>query len=193
MNYLRGEKIMQEIVRQRAYDLDFQDEKFIISLYSFYDDYEKINGNIRSFRCFELIKKIETKEISYWIEHLKAHGFVYLSVNNHETLFDLVDLNPLLNLKLLLLSRNSFILQKVFDESFIQDNKQIIKKYIHYVDVNTGKEYMMDIGQEEALEQNIMRLKNEGFVAIDECSISPWRKELRTKSRVRIKHKKRKQ
>lgn len=149
-------------------------------VYSTYDIVLDENGQIR-VDIYETRIEIEEKERRYVHEFKKSEyyenlenaiallrGWHYLGMNSFSpNMWDIASKNPLVTIKMILLSKQHKILEKVYDDHTIIDGVISITKYIYYVNMQTGKEMVMNIGVEKYSEKNICSLQAEGFKPIE--------------------------
>lgn len=155
-------------------------------IYSTYDIILDESGQIR-LDLFETRIEIEGKERRYVHKFIKSEypndlendiallrGWNYLEMSsfkaNH---WDIASKNPLLVIKMILLSKQHKILEKSYDTHTIDANGlNCITKYIYYVNMQTGKQFVMNIGVEKHSEENICNLQGEGFKPIEDSVLT---------------------
>ena len=100
-----------------------------------------INGKNESYYSSSNITKEYPTDIKLAIMELKEKGYqpFRLEPNND---FDIKCQNPLMLLRLWLLSKRHVLLEKVYDDALIQEGMTKIAKYIHYIDIETGNEFV---------------------------------------------------
>ncbi len=93
------------------------------------------------------------------INSLKLEGFI--SVNRFQACdFDVWSLNPLIMAKIRLLGRNHKLLEKLYEEVFINDTCYI-EASITYINVNTGKISRMKTGNLGKYSKNLVNYLGE--------------------------------
>lgn len=155
-------------------------------IYKTYDIVLDETGQIR-LDFYETRIETEGKEICYVHELRKSEysenlendiailrGWNYLGMNSFRAnSWDITSKNPLLVIKMILLSKQHKILEKSYDAHTIDaDGLNCITKYIYYVNMQTGKQFVMNIGVEKHSEENICNLQGEGFKPIEDSVLT---------------------
>jgi len=147
-----------------VYDI-MLDEEGKIRL-DYYEAYMQVEGKDRRF-VFDYQKSTYPENLSSEIANLRLSN--YISMNEIKPLpLEVMSVNPLINAKLFLLTRNHKILEKAYDEHAIVDGACTINEYIYYVNVKTGQEYAMSIGTQKYTEAKIQELQKQGFKPVED-------------------------
>lgn len=86
--------------------------------------------------------------------------------------------SPFMKVKLGILENGNVLLNKVYDNKAIVDDMHAIASYIHYINSETGKQYMMLIATDLFSEAKEQVLRKEGFASIDETVLKEFISEL---------------
>lgn len=135
----------------------------------------QVNGKIET--CYESsIKEIEQPtDIRKAIVELKSSGFI--SYNRFQTSDFTLNtnfkemLNPLMHIKLSLLGRKHVLLEKVYDDKAVVKGMHSIARYIHYINVETGQEYVLCIDIKEFDDFYPWAFEKEGYKNIQNSVI----------------------
>lgn len=154
-----------------AYDIDIDENGITrIDLYDVYVSNEIVNGIVNSKYVMEFKRSMYLLDfVEVGIMRLKERNYVSLQKFRHN--FDIESDNILINLRLMLLRNHSKLLKKVYDDHCEIEGRSIIKKYIHYIDVDTGATYIMYVGSEDWNKDNICALENEGYINIADSNL----------------------
>ena len=135
----------------------------------FYETTMEVEGKERKY-VHQFVKSEYPEDLRSMISMLTAVGFRSLSSFNLE-FWNVGTLNPILNLKLMLLSKNHKLLEKSYDDYTIINDMLYITKYIYYINMLTGQEYVMNVGTEKYSKENIEKLEANGFKSILDSSL----------------------
>ncbi len=73
--------------------------------------------------------------------------------------------------KLISLTGKGALLNKFYDDKAVVDGMSVVAKYVHYVDVRTGKQFIFCLGTEKISEEAISSLLVEGYVPLESTPI----------------------
>lgn len=126
----------------------------------YYEAYMQVDGKDRKY-VFDHKKSTYPENLSSEIGSLRLSN--YISMNEIKpSLWDVMSVNPLINMKLFLLSKNHKIIEKAYDGT------STINEYIYYVNVKNGQEYVMCIGTEKYSMTKTQVLQKQGFKPIED-------------------------
>ncbi|MDE5540018.1 MAG: hypothetical protein K2J20_05985 [Bacilli bacterium] len=93
----------------------------------------------------------------------------YFGINKfYENSFGIETFNPLTLLRLQKLATNHILLEKVYDDKAISsEGMNVIARYIHYINVETGIEYVEAVDTLPNSDDTIINLRTAGYQAIE--------------------------
>ena len=163
----------------RAYDIILNGVGQLIVIK--YKVLEMQDENRNVSRRFIFTGYFEPDDIENYIGSLKSER--YCSMNQFkESNINLISCNPLINFKLLLLSKNHKVLEKVYDEVII-DNVCYLNVYLFYINMNNGKTYVINTGLVGVYNDVVIDYLNTfGYKHIKESSLYLYVNELKNVS-----------
>ena len=165
--------------------------------FNFYDFVTAEDGLpvVRTFQATEQIDEVGRKHLVQTSDYVLGHPYDMeeamqaLRHNGYYSWDQSVGIsldarvqNPMVALKLISLSNNSALLNKVYDDKDVVDGMHSIVTYINYVDVVTGKQYVLCVGIDNYTPELVRELQDEGYVSIENTvlmdSLANLRKDL---------------
>lgn len=94
--------------------------------------------------------------------------------------------NPVNFMRYKYLARNHKLLEMVYDDKTVEEDMSVVKSYIHYVNLTTGKEYVELMGVKPHTDLYVNELISKGFIAIENSHLIPHLDSLPKVKGIRI-------
>lgn len=128
------------------------------------------NGKTVSYWSFDFVRSLCPTDVQDTISYLRSNGFK--SANEFQTIpFSVEARSPLLAMKFQFMAKHHKMLEKVYDSHGVVEGMNIVQKYVHYVDVNTGEEFVLYVEDEDATPEVIQNLEAQGYQAIEQTPL----------------------
>ena len=158
---------MEDTYFYYTYDINLDDNLDIrVDTYGVDIETKMIDGKKRSSFIFSLLNSVVPDNVEEYIKKLKEKGFISYKNFGDNSFKSIIKNDPLKDLQISLLNFKHKLLEKVYDVVII-DNVHYIFTYLIYINVNTGKKYMINLGNLGLSNENlIMYLENNGYKSL---------------------------
>ena len=151
---------------KKVYDIRLEGDNIAVDLYDHTLTYSKKDGKNETFNSFKFLTTIYPEDLKACIADLLSKDY-FSRLDFNYGMNELVTNNPLIKLKLMLLSSRNKILEAFYNPYAIKNNLNVLTTNITYINMYTGEIKQMELDNlGPVTESKIKALQAHGFIEI---------------------------